>query len=103
MVQRTTDRSNLLVQIRAISYIPFMPQLNISVPDGLKQWAEARVAEGRYSSASDYIRDLLRQDQDRAAELRWLQAEIDKGRASSIDPRPVREIFAHAKARATNG
>lgn len=80
-----------------------MPQLNVSLPDGLKKWAEARVAEGRYSSASDYIRDLLRQDQDRAAELRWLQAEIDKGRASPIDPRPVREIFADAKARATNG
>ena len=47
-----------------------MPQLNVSLPDGLKKWAEARVAEGRYSSASDYIRDLLRQDQDRAAELR---------------------------------
>lgn len=36
-------------------------------------------------SASDYIRDLLRQGQDRAAERRWLQAEI-KGRACPIDP-----------------
>lgn len=80
-----------------------MPQLNVSLPDGLKKWAEARVAEGRYSSASDYIRDLLRQDQDRAAELRWLHAEIDKGGASPIDPRPVRAIFAGAKARATDG
>jgi len=80
-----------------------MPQLNVSLPDGLKKWAEQRVAEGRYSSASDYIRDLLRQDQDRAAELRWLQAEIDKGRASPIDPRSVKEIFADAKARATDG
>ncbi len=80
-----------------------MPQLNVSLPDGLKKWADARVAEGRYSSASDYIRDLLRQDQDRAAALRWLQAEIDKGRASPIDSRSVKEIFADAKARATNG
>lgn len=80
-----------------------MAQLNISVPDGLKNWAESRVAEGRYSSTSDYIRDLLRQDQDRAAELRWLQAEIDKGLASPIDPRPVSQIFADAKVRATDG
>jgi antitoxin ParD1/3/4 len=77
-----------------------MPQLNVSLPDGLKKWAEARVAEVRYSSASDYIRDLLRQDQDRAAELRWLQAEIDKGLASPIDPRPVRQIFADVRERA---
>lgn len=80
-----------------------MPQLNVSLPVALKKWADARVAEGRYSSASDYIRDLLRQDQDRAAALRWLQAEIDKGRASPIDSRSVKEIFADAKARATNG
>lgn len=71
-----------------------MPQLNVSLPDGLKKWAEDRVAEGRYASASDYIRDLLRQDQDRAAELRWLQAEIDKGRASPIDPRSPNQIIA---------
>lgn len=76
-----------------------MPQLNISVPDGLKQWAEARVAEGRYASTSDYVRDLLRQDQDRAAELRWLQAEIDKGRASPIDPRSHGEIIADVIAK----
>ena len=78
-----------------------MAQLNVSLPDGLKKWAEVHVAEGRYSSASDYIRDLLRKDQDRAAELRWLQAESDMGLASPVDPRPVREIFAEAKARAS--
>lgn len=76
-----------------------MPQLNISVPDGLKRWAEARVAEGRYSSTSDYIRDLMRQDQDQAAELAWLQAEIDKGRASPIDPRPHSQIIADVIAK----
>lgn len=80
-----------------------MAQLNISVPDGLKQWAETRVAEGRYSSTSDYIRDLVRQDQDRAAELAWLQGEIDKGLASPVDPRSLSEIFADAKERAMNG
>ncbi len=76
-----------------------MPQLNVSLPDGLKKWADSRVAEGRYSSVGGYIRDLLRQDQDRAAELRWLQDEIDEGRASPIDPRTVSQIFADAKVR----
>ena len=36
-----------------------MAQMNISLPDGLKKWAEMRVAEGRYSSTSDLVRDLL--------------------------------------------
>ena len=75
-----------------------MAQLNISVPEALKAWTDARVAEGRYSSASDYVRDLIRRDQDTAAELRWLQAEIDKGLASPVDPRPNEQIFADIMA-----
>jgi antitoxin ParD1/3/4 len=70
-----------------------MAQLNISVPDGLKEWAERRVAEGRYSSPSDLVRDLMRRKQDEEEELARLQAAIDKGRASGVDPRSVREIF----------
>lgn len=70
-----------------------MAQLNISVPDGLKDWAEKRVAEGRYSSTSDLVRDLIRSRQDEEAQLAVLQAAIDKGRASGIDPRSVSQIF----------
>jgi antitoxin ParD1/3/4 len=74
-----------------------MAQMNISVPDGLKAWADQRVAEGRYSSTSDLIRDLIRSRQDEEAQLAALQAEIDKGRASGVDPRPVAEIFESIK------
>jgi antitoxin ParD1/3/4 len=70
-----------------------MAQMNISVPEALKRWAEQRVAEGRYSSTSDLVRDLLRRSQDEAAELAWLQAEIDKGRASGVDPRKPSQII----------
>jgi antitoxin ParD1/3/4 len=74
-----------------------MAQMNISVPDGLKAWADQRVAEGRYSSTSDLIRDLIRSRQDEEAQLAALQAAIDKGRASGVDPRPVAEIFESIK------
>ena len=74
-----------------------MAQMNISVPEGLKKWAEQRVAEGRYSSISDLIRDIMRRAQDEEAELAELQAAVDKGRASGIDPRPVAEIFESIK------
>lgn len=75
-----------------------MAQLNISVPEGLKKWADQRVAEGRYSSTSDLVRDLMRRRQEEEAELAALQAAIDKGRASGIDPRPVAEIFESIKS-----
>lgn len=70
-----------------------MAQMNISVPDGLKAWADKRVAEGRYSSTSDLIRDLMRRGQEEEERLAALQAAVDKGRASGIDPRPVSQIF----------
>jgi len=78
-----------------------MPQLNISVPDGLKEWADKRVAGGRYASTSDYIRDLMRRDQERADETAWVQSMIDDGLASDTlgkDPRDViNEIIAEGR------
>ncbi len=74
-----------------------MAQLNISVPDGLKDWADKRVSEGRYSSTSDLVRDLIRSRQDEEAQLASLQAAVDKGRASGIDPRNMSEIFEDVK------
>ena len=76
-----------------------MPQLNISVPEGLKDWADTRVAEGSYASASDYVRDLMRRDREEAEQIAWLQTEIDKGRASGIIERPAHEVLADVIAR----
>ena len=76
-----------------------MAQMNVSIPDKLKGWAEARVAEGRYSSTSDYIRDLVRRDQEREEKLRALQAAIDEGRASGISKRTIADIIADGRKR----
>ncbi|WP_420607138.1 type II toxin-antitoxin system ParD family antitoxin [Novosphingopyxis sp.] len=74
-----------------------MAQMNISVPDRLKDWAEARVAEGRYSSTSDYMRDLLRRDQDYEAKRRNLVAEIEIGRQSPDSDKTIASIIAEAR------
>ena len=71
-----------------------MAQMNISLPDKLKAWADARVAEGRYSSTSDYVRDLLRRDQDAADARDRLQAAIEEGRASPPSNRTIEDIIA---------
>jgi len=79
-----------------------MAQLNISVPDALKGWIDTRLAQGRFSSPSDYVRDLVRRDQERADETAWVQAMIDEGMASETigqDPRDViDEIIAQGRA-----
>jgi antitoxin ParD1/3/4 len=71
-----------------------MVQMNISVPDSLKGWAEQRVRDGRYGSTSDYLTDLMQRDHDAAAELAWLQSEIDRGRASGVDPRAPSQVIS---------
>lgn len=76
-----------------------MAQMNISIPEALKSWAEARVAEGRYSSTSDYVRDLMRRDQEYAAKLRALQAAIDEGLASPEVDTSIEDIIARGLAR----
>ena len=47
-----------------------MQTMNISLPDSLKDFVDHQIAEGRYSSVSEYIRDLIRDDEKRKAEMR---------------------------------
>lgn len=75
-----------------------MAQMNVSIPDKLKGWAEQRVAEGRYSSTSDYIRDLVRRDQEYQRQVDRLQAAIDEGRASGVSERDPFDYLAQLRA-----
>nr|WP_052027793.1 type II toxin-antitoxin system ParD family antitoxin [Sphingobium sp. ba1] len=76
-----------------------MAQMNISLPDGLKSWIEARVAEGRYSSSSDYVRDLVRREQEAEEKLRILRAAIEEGLASGVSDRTIEDIIADRRKR----
>ncbi|SMX23640.1 type II toxin-antitoxin system ParD family antitoxin [Boseongicola aestuarii] len=56
-----------------------MATMNVSLPDPMKTWVEARLKDGRYSNTSDYVRHLIRRDQERAQALEALQQAIDEG------------------------
>ena len=45
-----------------------MQSMNISLPDPLKQFVDRQIAQGRYSSASEYMRELIRADEKSKAE-----------------------------------
>jgi antitoxin ParD1/3/4 len=47
-----------------------MTTLNISLPEPMRAFIEQKVAQGAYGSASEYIRQLIRDDQQRAAKER---------------------------------
>ncbi len=42
-----------------------MTTLNISLPESLKSFVEEQVAVGGYSTASEYVRSLIREAQER--------------------------------------
>ena len=52
-----------------------MASMNISIPDPMREWVLSRVKTGAYAGASDYVRELIRRDQE-AARGRGL-AELD--------------------------
>ena len=56
-----------------------MATMNVSLPDPMKAWVETQADSGRYSNASDYVRDLIRKDQERQAAIATLQSAITDG------------------------
>jgi antitoxin ParD1/3/4 len=42
-----------------------MSTMNVSLPDGLKSFVDEQVAARGYSTSSEYVRDLIRKDQER--------------------------------------
>jgi antitoxin ParD1/3/4 len=45
-----------------------MQSMNISLPEPLKQFVDGQISTGRYSTASEYVRELIRADEKRKAE-----------------------------------
>lgn len=75
-----------------------MATMNVSLPDSMKAWVETRTQDGRYSNSSDYVRDLIRRDQERMAKIAHWQRLIDEARASGISDKTVDQIFEEARA-----
>ena len=45
-----------------------MQSMNISLPERLKEFVDRQISTGRYSSASEYVRELIRDDEKRKAD-----------------------------------
>ena len=75
-----------------------MATMNISLPDQMKTWVETRSDDGRYANSSDYVRDLIRQDQVRTEKIANMQRLVDEGRASGISPNTPRQIIERVRA-----
>lgn len=61
--------------------------MNISLPEKMRAWIEEQVAEGRYATPSEYIRELLREEQKRK-----LRDEIDRKLLDALESGPARDL-----------
>ncbi|MEM6440662.1 MAG: type II toxin-antitoxin system ParD family antitoxin [Pseudomonadota bacterium] len=81
-----------------------MATMNVSLPDQMKEWVEAQARGGRYANASDYVRDLIRRDQEAAMDdARWWEDEVgkvyDRLKANPAEAIPAELVFARLRAR----
>ena len=78
-----------------------MDSMNISLPEPLKQFVDEQIASGRYGSASEYVRELIRGDEKRKAaeRLEALLLEGLEGEESPLSKEDWASIRKEALAR----
>ncbi|MEI9927050.1 MAG: type II toxin-antitoxin system ParD family antitoxin [Sphingomonas sp.] len=77
-----------------------MATMNISLPDPMKRWIEIQAETGPYSNVSDYVRDLVRRDQERTTKIAAMQRLVDEAEASGITRNSMADIHREARRRA---
>lgn len=77
-----------------------MATMNVSLPDPMKIWVETRLKDGRFSNTSDYVRHLIRRDQERLDAVAAFQRAIDAGvNSGAPEPFDFRDFKARMRAR----
>jgi len=78
-----------------------MASMNVSVPESMRDWVQSRIESGEYASVSDYVRDLIRRDQNARAR----QLKVDEIRRTIVESRATGrtltadEVFARIEDR----
>ena len=75
-----------------------MTTMNVSLPDEMKRWVEEQARSGRFGNSSDYVRDLIRRDQERQLRIANIQQLVDAGLQSGISEFSMADIRRMAKA-----
>lgn len=74
----------------------------ITLSDTQDAWIKRQIARGAFTNDSEYIRDLVRRDQEAEARLADLRQAISEGLDSGVSERSLDQIWAEAEARAAS-
>lgn len=73
--------------------------MNVSLPEEMKRWVEDQGKTGRFGNSSDYVRDLIRRDQQRQAKIAHLQRLIDEGIHSGVSETSMADLRNSARSK----
>jgi len=76
-----------------------MATMNVSLPDPMKEWVEDQIKTGHFSNASDYVRNLIRRDQEYQDRREMLIKALIVGENSGESGRSIEDIWQGVKAR----
>lgn len=74
--------------------------MNISLPDSLKAFVDDQVSTRGYGTSSEYVRELIRKDQDRLALRAMLLAGAQSAPTAPTTEAYFDELRRHVKASA---
>jgi antitoxin ParD1/3/4 len=78
-----------------------MSTMNVSLPDALKDFVDQQVSSRGYGTSSEYIRELIRKDQDRQHLRELLMEGASSPPAGPADERYLKGLRALARRPAT--
>ena len=79
-----------------------MKSINISLPEEMRIYVEEQVASGDYSTTSEYIRQLIRQDRQQKAEKQLEQLLLEGLNSGEATPMTAKDWTDKIAARKNN-
>lgn len=76
-----------------------MPSMSVSLSDKMRGFIKSRVESGDYHNESEYIRDLVRRDQEKLGHDEALLADLRMAKASGIVHQSLPDIMREVKER----
>lgn len=79
-----------------------MTNMNVSLPESLKEYVEEQVTAGDYGTASEYLRELIREDRKRKAQKRLetlLLEGLESGDPVAVTPEFWKQLWSRVDAR----
>jgi antitoxin ParD1/3/4 len=85
------------VFLREVLQLQIAQRMNISLPDSLREYIDEQVGSGGYGTSSEYVRELIRKDQDRKRLRAMILDGVTSGLAGRADADYFESLRAHVR------